>query len=85
MKLYNRLDNSPQSRWAEQVHMAREEFKMQSIGARPSLEGTEQFFRGMGDIAALRVERAYAPVLEALGRLELRFAAVAVAVCEFRR
>lgn len=68
--IYNRLDNSPRSKWAEQVHMARKEFEMQCIGNRINLMVVEELLTGIGDIARLRLTGAVLPLLHQMGKIE---------------
>lgn len=74
----NSYPRNRHAKWFEQVHLARWEFSLQCVASRTDLRVVEDFFRGIGEVGALRLTLAYLPVFHALGDLERHFHAVAL-------
>lgn len=77
--IYNRLDNSPRSKWAEQVHMARHEYAAQ-CKKQIDLMVVEELFVGISDIARWRLTAAILPVLYQLGRIKRLYGSLDVKI-----
>lgn len=65
------LDGTARDKWQQHVAAALTDWRMFAIGPRPNIRYEEQLVRSaIGEILAMRLEEAYAPIFRTLQRIE---------------